>query len=192
MTNPATYVKSLWSLFLDRDGVINERLPGDYIKAVAQFRFIPGVQDALARLKELFSPIVIVSNQQGIGRGLMTDTDLSIVHRYMLDEITNTGGCIDTVYYCPALADENHPDRKPNTGMALRAKEDYPQIEFTRSLMIGDSETDMVFGKKLGMKTVFITGKRSVEESKEDLADMKFDSLYDFANWIDKNISLFI
>jgi histidinol-phosphate phosphatase family protein len=183
--------KTGWSLFLDRDGVINERLAGDYVKTIDQFRFITGVREALARLKYVFSPIVIVSNQQGIGKGWMTEGNLGIVHRFMLDEITEKDGCIDAIYYCPALESENHPDRKPNTGMALRAKLDFPEIDFTRAYIVGDSVTDMEFGKKLGMKTAYIAGKNEAINIDKEFADLVFPSLIAFSEWVIENVIKF-
>lgn len=183
--SPAT--GSGWALFLDRDGVINQRLPGAYVRTIEEFRFIDGVKEGLALLKNIFEPIVIVTNQQGIGKGLMSESDLDAIHRHMLDEITAAGGCIDAIFYCPALESENHPDRKPATGMAMHAKQDYPGIDFSRSFMVGDSENDMKFGKALGMKTVFISaGDASLLAGRES-ADMVFHSLHSFAEWIGMN-----
>ena len=88
-----------WTLFLDRDGVINKRKPGGYIENHAEFEFLPGVLDALAILNEKFAIIVVVTNQQGIAKGIMTDVELANLHAYMLDKIAIAGGRIDKVYY---------------------------------------------------------------------------------------------
>jgi len=145
MFNPATS-----ALFLDRDGVINRRIVGGYVKSVDEFIILPDIAEVLAQLRPLFARIVVVTNQQGIGKGLMTEADLAAVHSKMLQHLP----MIDRVYHCPALAADNHPDRKPNTGMALRAVQDFPEISLSDSLMIGDTQSDILFGKKAGMRTL--------------------------------------
>ncbi len=161
-----------WTLFLDRDGVINHRIPGDYVKTTKEFKFIPGSLEAIVRFTNMFQRIVVVTNQQGIGKGLMTEEQLHEVHEHMLIQITKANGHIDKVYYCPKLKTENPPCRKPNTGMALQAQSDFPEIDFKKSIIVGDSISDMEFGKRLGMKTVFISTK---EEEADAAAKMEFD-----------------
>lgn len=150
------HIDKSWTLFLDRDGVINKRLPGDYVKEPAEFEFLPGVLESIAAFSKLFGRIIIVTNQQGIGKGLMTENDLQKVHQHMLSEIEAAGGHIDAVYHCPGLAEDDPPCRKSNPGMALQAKEDFPEIDFGKSVMIGDSESDMEFGRRLGMKCILV------------------------------------
>ena len=145
-----------WTLFLDRDGVINERLPGDYVKGWNEFQFLDGVLDAMPILSELFDTIVMVTNQQGIGKGLMTDQDLEDIHQRMMGDIIENGGRIDQIFYCPALAADNPACRNPNAGMAFEAKEMFPDIDFTQSMIVGDSPTDMQFGEKVGMECAYI------------------------------------
>ena len=145
-----------WTLFLDRDGVINKRLVGDYVKSVDEFEFLDGSLDAIRQFSDMFGVIVIVTNQQGIGRGLMTKADLNSIHASMLDQIKKHGGRIDHVFYCPELAADNPECRKPNTGMGFEAKAMFPQIDFKKSLMVGDSISDMEFGEGLGMQCAFI------------------------------------
>ena len=140
-------------LFLDRDGVINRHRPDDYVKTWAEFEFLPGTLEALAKLSNSFRYILIVTNQRGVSKGLFSEQMLKSIHERMLAEISKNGGRIDGIYYCTALAN-NDFNRKPNPGMALQAKRDYPEIEFTSSIMIGDSDSDIEFGKRLGMKTI--------------------------------------
>jgi histidinol-phosphate phosphatase family protein len=149
-------IDKTWTLFLDRDGVINKRLMGDYVKNVDEFEFLPGVLEAIAAFSKKFGRIIIVTNQQGIGRGIMTENDLKLVHDHMVRQVEKHGGRIYAVYYAPQLASENSNMRKPEIGMAMKAKEDFPEIDFTKSLMIGDSMSDIEFGEKAGMKTLFI------------------------------------
>lgn len=175
------------ALFLDRDGVINHRIPGAYIKCWDQFEFLDGVLEALNILAPLFYPVVVVTNQQGIGKGLMTAADLGIVHQKMVDEITKSGGRIDAIFYCGDLADKVPNCRKPNSFMAFQAKKKFTQLKFPESIMIGDSLSDLEFGARLGMTTVLIETKleelekiaKAVEEGLR--INFRFKSLLDFA-----------
>ncbi len=164
-----------WTLFLDRDGVINRRIVDDYVKKWDEFEFLEGVLDAIKIFNEKFGRIVVVTNQQGIGKGLMRIEDLELIHKNMLYEITYFKGRIDKAYFSPYLANENHASRKPQIGMALQAQKDFPEIDFSKSLMIGDSKSDIEFGKNAGMKTVFI-GKENKGNS-----DFLFENLLESA-----------
>jgi D-glycero-D-manno-heptose 1,7-bisphosphate phosphatase len=146
-----------WTLFLDRDGVINRRIIGGYVKSWDQFEFLPGVVEALKRFHQTFGRIIVVSNQQGVGKGLMTDMDVLAIHAQMRSELELAGACIDAAYFSPHLASSGSVMRKPNVGMALMARKQFPEIRFNRSVMAGDSLSDMVFGKRVGMKTVLIS-----------------------------------
>jgi histidinol-phosphate phosphatase family protein len=146
-----------WTLFLDRDGVINERLPGDYVKTPEQFVFTNGACEAIAKLSAVFGLVIVVTNQQGIGKGLYTEQDLARVHEKMLDGVKAAGGRIDGIYFAPQLAAEKSPMRKPGIGMALQAQKDFPAIDFSRAVMIGDSDSDMDFAETAGMHAIWIT-----------------------------------
>ena len=175
-------INSKWTLFLDRDGVINRRLLGAYVSSREEFTFEPHCLDALKLLASLFSRILVVTNQQGIGKDLMSETQLEAVHQYFLERVAETEGRIDGIYYCPELAAAKSSCRKPNSGMALQAQIDFPEIDFSRSIMVGDSISDMEFGQNLGMKTVFIEGKTEEEDRAKGLeVDARFSSLWDFA-----------
>ncbi len=150
-----------WTLFLDRDGVINRRLVDDYVKSWEEFEFLPGVLEAIAIFSQKFKHIFIITNQQGIGKGLMTEADLQEIHQKMSAEIKAAGGNIDAIYFCPTLAKENSPKRKPNAGMAFQAKEEFSTVNLAQSIMAGDSASDIEFGKNAGMHTVFIGEKPS-------------------------------
>lgn len=150
-------IDKAWTLFLDRDGVVNKRKEGDYIRSVDEFQFLDGVIASLAKLSEIFGLIIIVSNQQGVGKKLMSEEDLQKIHQFLIKNVKAGGGRIDAIYYAPQLVQENSAFRKPNIGMALQAKKDFPQIDFRKSIMVGDSLSDMEFGKKANMITVFLT-----------------------------------
>lgn len=174
----ALNIDKQWTLFLDRDGVINKKLESDYVKRLDEFQFLPGAKEAIARLNQLFGTTVVVTNQQGIGKGLMTTADLKLVHQYMMNEVEVVGGRIDEVYFAPDLDSSKSINRKPNTGMAEQARKDFPQIDFKKSIMVGDSLSDMQMGKRVGMLTVHITD--SSEKLRE--ADFQFSSLKAFAD----------
>jgi len=174
-----------WTLFLDRDGVINKRPVNDYVKSVKQFEFIEGVTESLNMLSKLFGKIIIVTNQQGIGKKLMTENDLSDIHSYMCNAIENAGGKIDKIYHCPDLENTGSKMRKPETGMGLKAKQDFPEIDFRKSIMVGDTLSDMIFGKKLNMFNVLITNDiESFCNQKQKVWDLHFSNLREFTDWV--------
>ena len=139
-------------LFLDRDGILNKHLPGDYVRNWSMWEWIPGVLEAMPALAKKYRRIFIVSNQQGVGKGLMTQADLDDVHRHMLSDIEAAGGRIDRVYVCTDLESAHSPNRKPEIGMALQAKIDFPEVDFHRSVMIGDSKSDELFAQRSRMR----------------------------------------
>lgn len=160
MYNKPIFDKS-WTLFLDRDGVINVRNFHGYITRVEDFKFIEGSKEAIVRFSKIFGRIVVVTNQQCIGKGIISEDELNSIHAHMVNEIEQAGGKIDKVYFAPELAAENSIYRKPNSGMADLAKTDFPEIDFKKSVMVGDSISDMEFGQDKGMRTVFITPERN-------------------------------
>jgi len=159
-----------WTLFLDRDGVINVRLIDDYVKNINEFEFLPGVLEAFQIFAKRFGRIIIVTNQQGVGKGLMTIKDVDTVHDFMTQEIENQEGRVDRIYVCPQLKSDPDNYRKPSPRMAFMAQHDFPEIDFEKSVMIGDSNSDIEFGKNAGMHTILI--------------GEEFDSLLEFANVI--------
>lgn len=183
MSSNDYYFTSDWTLFLDRDGVINRRIPGGYVTCWEEFEFLDGVMKAMKILASVFGRIIVVSNQQGIGKGLMTVEQLKAVDARMREEIESAGGWIDAAYYSPHLAGDGHPDRKPGTGLGLHAKSDFPEIDLSRSIMVGDSESDMLFGRNLGMLTVFIGNKEDAGPE----PDLIFNSLREFAESLIQN-----
>lgn len=176
-------VDSSWTLFLDRDGTINKRVTG-YITDWSQFQFIEHSLEALSRFSTIFAKIIIVTNQQGVGKELMTEKDLQNIHDNMLDTIQYFDGRIDAIYFEPSLSAYNALRRKPNPGMAMDAKQDFPEIDFKKSIMIGDTQSDMEFGHNLGMKTVWIENTMEQKNKQEILkyTTIKTSSLLDFYN----------
>jgi D-glycero-D-manno-heptose 1,7-bisphosphate phosphatase len=169
-------INNSWTLFLDRDGVINKKIDNDYVKHWIEFEFIEGAVDAIKYLGSLFGRVVVVTNQQGIGKKLYRTEDLELIHRNMAYEIAYHGGRLDKIYFSPYLDEERHPTRKPAIGMALQAKKDFPEIDFKKSIIVGDSMSDMQFGRTAGMVTVFISEK----PADDNAIDFHFASLNDF------------
>lgn len=166
-------VDASWTLFLDRDGVINRRNWSGYIEQVSEFEFLPGVEEAIAFLSHKFQRIIVVTNQQGIGKGIMTERNLLDIHRYMIECVERQGGKIDACYFASELKSAHPFLRKPAPGMALQAQKDFPEIDFSKSIMVGDTDSDIQFGMNLGMKTIRIMS----EEKNTIQADLEVESL---------------
>ena len=175
-----------WSLFLDRDGVINKRIPDDYVKQPEEFEFIPGVTQALKIFADYFETIVVVTNQQGIGRGLMTSSQLDLIHEKMIQKVTETGGRIDSILYSPDLKNTRSFTRKPAIGMGLKARKQLPSINFKRCIIAGDSYSDILFGHRLGMKTVLIGTDKEVTLKCSEILDYSFPDLISLAKFIEE------
>ena len=170
-------IDDTWTLFLDRDGVINKRIHGNYITGIDSFEFLAGAKQAIALLSNYFKLIVVVTNQQGIAKGIMTDSNLLDIHTYMCAQIDLAGGKIDECYFAPNLQGAEGDMRKPNSRMAELAKSEFPQIDYHKCVMVGDTDTDIQFGRNLGMKTVRIKTDEGIGYD----ADVTLDSLISFA-----------
>lgn len=173
-------INKSWTLFLDRDGVINHEKHNDYVHKWNEFVFYDNAVEAIKILSAVFNHIIVVTNQKGIGKGLTLAEDLEEIHDKMKATITNAGGRIDEVYFCPDL-DENSPYRKPNPGMGIKAKAKYPEIDFSKSVMIGNTLSDMEFGRNLGALTVFVATTRPEVSKDDNRIDLYVDTLYQFA-----------
>lgn len=182
MLNKIIKVSKEWTLFLDRDGVINKKIEKDYVKCWDQFIFLDQVLEALSYFTSIFGRIIVVTNQKGVGRGLMSETDLIKIHDKMTKIINENHGKIDKIYYCTSLKDTSNC-RKPNTGMGINAKNDFPNINFNKSIMVGDSDTDIEFAKQLGMRSVLLSSN-SIKSSKIDIT---CNSLFELTNLLISN-----
>jgi len=147
------------TLFLDRDGVINRRLPGAYVADSKDFHFLPGVLAVMPQLAQLFHPIIVITNQQGIGKGLMSQADLDRIHSSMIQEVNQAGGRIDGIYTCPHLKTVNCSCRKPRPGLIEQALQDFPSIDLSKAILAGDSLSDLQLGAALGIPTIWIQTK---------------------------------
>jgi D-glycero-alpha-D-manno-heptose 1-phosphate guanylyltransferase len=172
-----------WTLFLDRDGVINEERFGEYVLHWGEFIFSKGVLDVFKKLSASFGRVIIISNQRGVGKGLMTEAALQSIHLEMQREVEIVNGKIDKIYYCTEKDDKCF-NRKPNPGMALQALKDFPGIDLSKSIMVGNKPSDMKFGKAANMFTVFVRTTNPDQTFPHPDIDMVFPSLYDFASAI--------
>lgn len=175
-----TKIDNTWTLFLDRDGVINHEKHLDYIHTWDEFAFYDGVQEAIAVFAKIFGRIIVVTNQKGIGKGVTRLEDLQQIHKNMLAEIEAAGGRIDAVYFCPDLEDDS-PNRKPNPGMGLQAAAHFPEIDLSKAIMVGNTISDMKFGRNLGVQTIFLPTTRPEVDLQDERIDAVYDSLIAFA-----------
>lgn len=154
------------AVFLDRDGVINRNRDGDYVRGPDQFEFLPGALEGLARLRQAGCTVVIVSNQAGVGAGLVTPEALDLINDRMLGEIEAHGGEVAAVCYCTHRKDEGCSCRKPGTGLFTRAAEDL-QITLQGAYFVGDAESDVQAGFSAGCRTVLVLTGRACEADAE-------------------------
>lgn len=150
------------AIFLDRDGVICENRT-DHVKNWPEFEFIPGARESIAALSRLGLPIVVVTNQALVGRGLASTQDIEDIHQHMIAELSAHGGRIDRVLYCPHRSEDNCGCRKPEPGMLLQAAQEMG-INLTQSYMVGDAVTDLLAGRKAGCRTFLVLTGRGFQQ----------------------------
>ena len=179
-------LSALRTVLLDRDGVLNRKLPeGEYVSAWEHFHLLPGAAEAIGKLKCAGLRILVVSNQRGVALGLYRAEDVDRIHAQLQEELAAHGAQIDGFYFCPH--DKGACNcRKPLPGLFQQAQSQFPDIQPGTSLMIGDSLSDIEFGRNLGMATVFIEGDARTRENRKpgaqkaaEMADLRFDTLID-------------
>lgn len=143
------------TLLLDRDGVVNRLIPNDYALSVEDIELNPEFLAEARNIAELFPRIFIVTNQACIGKGRLSAADAERINRFIVDTVAASGGRIDRVYTCPD-ADKDSPMRKPSTGMADLISADYPEVDYSRAVMVGDSYSDRLFAERLGSRFINI------------------------------------
>lgn len=173
-------INNNWTLFLDRDGVLNHDKDKSYIFSVDEFKFYDGVLDALSFFAQKFGKIIVVTNQRGVGRGLMTIETLQDIHTHMVAAIKKAGGRIDAIYYCTSI-DNDDPNRKPNPGMFLQAQARFPGIIPGQSLIVGNNISDMEFGRNAGIHTVFVKTTQPNIIIPHPAIDLAYNGLPDLA-----------
>jgi D-glycero-D-manno-heptose 1,7-bisphosphate phosphatase len=178
--------RDLRTVFLDRDGVLNEKMPeGRFVTSWREFNLLPGVPQAIARLNRAGLRVVVVSNQRGVALGLYTPADVHAIHSAFQEELQSHGAHVDGFYFCPH--DKRQCNcRKPLPGLFEQAQAEFSEITAATSAMIGDSLSDIEFGRRLWMLTIFIDGnpqhRKPGAEAARELADLRFPSLLDAVN----------
>ena len=170
-----------WCLFIDRDGVINTRIVDGYVRSWAEFEFVPGVLGALRALARWAPRIVVVTNQQGVGKALMTRSELDEIHERMRREVEAAGGRIDAIRACTHLATADCDCRKPMAGLATGYLDAHPDIDGSLSIMVGDMPSDIEMGHRLAAVTGGCLTVRIGAEH-DPAADATFASLADFVS----------
>ena len=174
-------LRDLATVFLDRDGVLNRKVPeGQYVTSWADFQILPGVPEAIARLNRAGLRAIVVSNQRGIALGLYTTADVESIHSKFQQILVTQGAHIDGFFICP----HDHGQcscRKPLPGLFHQAIAQFPTITAASSVMIGDSHVDIDFARRLGMTAILIDSKAAHAtpgiESAPQSADLNFSSL---------------
>ena len=149
--------------FFDRDGVFNE--DQGYVHRIEDLVWIPGGPRAVRRLNDLGYLVILVTNQSGIGRGYYDEAAMHAIHAALAEHLAGEGAHIDAVYFAPHHEDAvlehyrqaDHPDRKPNPGMLLRAMQDFP-IDREHSFLIGDKDSDLEAARRAGVKGYLFGG----------------------------------
>jgi D-glycero-D-manno-heptose 1,7-bisphosphate phosphatase len=177
---PLAEINNDWTLFIDRDGVINHEKANDYVHTWEEFQFYDGVFEAFETFAGIFKYIVVVTNQKGVGKGLTKEKDLHTIHHNMKAAVEQHGGRIDAIYYCPDV-DNNSPNRKPQPGMGFQAIEKFKDIEISKSLMVGNTLSDMHFGRNLGIHTVFLSTTRPEVKLDDESIDATYPTLQAFS-----------
>ena len=141
-------------ILLDRDGVIN-RERSDYVKHWDEFEFLPGALEALRRLTTLDWPILVITNQSAIGRGLVTEGAVADIHQRMITAVAAAGGRIDDVFVCPHRPDAGCACRKPRPGLLHRAAREF-QLDLARCYLVGDAPTDLEAARSAGCQPIMV------------------------------------
>ena len=155
-TNPS--LKEI-TVFLDRDGTINQDC--GYLASPEEFQFFPDVLENLARLNHLGARVIVVTNQSGLARGFLSESDLVGIHRKLENSLRDHGGWLDGVFYCPHHPDEGCRCRKPNPGLIEQAQRSL-NIDISKSYLVGDKQSDMELALTVGSVGVLVmTGPMS-------------------------------
>ena len=166
-------------VLLDRDGVINED-SDQFIKTPDEWQAIPGSLEAIAMLNQHGFRVVVITNQSGIARGLLTSATLEQIHKKMQTLATEQGGFIETIYVCPHGPDSTCDCRKPKPGLLLQFAQQH-QVDLTHTVFVGDSYRDIKAAQAVGATPILVkTGKgQKTLAQYPDLNILIFDTLYD-------------
>lgn len=174
------------AVFIDRDGTINQ--DRNYLDNAQDFEFIPGAADAIKKLNECGLKVVVITNQSGIARGILTEETLSDIHDRMVHLLATEGAYLDGIYYCPHHPDDGCDCRKPATGMVRNAIHDL-DVDIAHSYIIGDKRADVHLGHNLGLTSILVLtgyGREENEffENEKAKPDFVADNLRHAAEWI--------
>ncbi len=159
------------TIFLDRDGVINENR-ADYVKNWHEFHFLKGSREAIGKLTHAGHRIIVCTNQAGVARGHVSIETVEEIHRRMIADVAEFGGVIEKVYYCPHGKDENCACRKPRPGMLLQARDELG-IDLSDALFIGDSMTDVQAGIAAGVDSMLVLTGLGIEQFREHFNEVE-------------------
>lgn len=149
--------------FFDRDGIVNRKPVGDYVKSIDEFIFNPDFFEIFRLINQKGYITALVTNQQGIGKGIMNENDLNQIHKFMQKILFNvTGFSFRHIAFCPSLKSENDYRRKPNPGMINEILNLYNHDK-SNSYLIGDSVSDIKAGKNAGIKTILVNSKKATD-----------------------------
>lgn len=171
------------AIFIDRDGVLNEDRD-DYVKNVSELRVFPYVPDAIRRLNDAGLEVFVISNQQGVAKGVISESDLLAIQTEITRQVTQGGGRISAFYYCKHLAADNCACRKPKPGLLLRAAEDNA-IDLVETFMIGDSDRDVQAGQRAGCRTVLVLSGHMAPDEANSLPDKPGHIAADLSSAVD-------
>lgn len=150
------------AIFLDRDGVIC-RNRSDHVKSWNEFRFLPDAKNSLAALSRLDLPIIVITNQAIVGRGMVPASVVDDIHRRMVSEAEAYGGRIDRVLYCPHRPEDHCTCRKPEAGMLLQVADEM-DIDLAQSYLVGDAATDLLAGQSVGCQLFLVLTGRGLPQ----------------------------
>lgn len=175
------------AIFLDRDGTLNvER--ADYVKSIDELVLLPGALDALGSLSSLAVPIIVITNQSVIGRGIIDKAVIDLIHDYLRALVCASGGRIDAFYVCPHHPTERCACRKPQPGLLLAAAADF-QLDLARCVFVGDSVTDYAAARAAGCQPVLVrTGRQAhqlAQLAEDDPSVVLVNDLSAAVNWIE-------
>ena len=176
--------------FFDRDGVVNLRIVGDYVRSPAELHLLPDICFALQETRKQGRLAILITNQQGIGRQLFSEKDLERVHLRLQNRLFATCGTnFDHIYVCPHLAEANCDCRKPKPGMLLQAKADL-DVNLEKSWLIGDSTSDIAAGKSAGTKTAWVISSydRTKIDEEPDVRGTRLVDLFEKINRFDRSV----
>jgi D-glycero-D-manno-heptose 1,7-bisphosphate phosphatase len=166
-----TFLARRPAVFLDRDGVLNKKPPrAQYVRNCSEFEWIPGALEALKLLKGAGYRVLVVSNQAGIGRGAMTETDLLQIHDRMKAEAQEAGGRIDEIFYCPHDWNNGCECRKPSPGLLFQAQREL-NLDLTRTLFVGDDERDAEAAERAGCPFARVSEEKSLIDRVRQLVE---------------------